>query len=203
MALTLFSAGARLGRKAGFIFMALGVIAIAMPWLTGLALEWLLALILTFAGIAQLSVAFQYRHVSGFGMRALLGVVTLLGGLYLWLNPGVGLAITTLFLGLYFFLDGLGTLMLGRQTRDPSQGRLALLNGVITLGLALIILLQWPESSRYVVGILIGIKLLLVGIMLYVAGGVAAKAESQLNAMAEEQRFAEAKEVRDEDEGRN
>ncbi len=199
MALTLFSAGARFGRKAGFFFMALGVIAIAMPWLTGLALEWLLALILTFAGIAQLSVAIQYRQLNGFGMRLLLAVVTLLAGLYLWLNPGVGLAITTLFLGLYFLLDGLGTLMLGRQTPDPSQRRLALLNGVITLGLALIILLQWPESSRYVVGILIGIKLLLVGVMLYVAGGVAAKAESRLSAMAEEQRFADAKEVKGDD----
>ncbi|SHH97656.1 HdeD family acid-resistance protein [Ferrimonas marina] len=187
----------RFGKRAGIVMVVLGLLSIAMPLVTGLALEWLMALALAVAGISQLAVAIHLRATPSFGFRLALGLLTLLAGIYLWLNPGAGLALAALLLGLYFLVDGITTLVLGRQ-HQGNRG-LATLNGVITLCLAAIILWQWPASSRYVIGILIGVKLMLVGLTFYTAAKVFKAAGEQMAEAVEEARFAQAKTVQGED----
>ncbi|GAA4887426.1 HdeD family acid-resistance protein [Ferrimonas pelagia] len=196
MEYSLLSATTRLGRRAALVLILLGALSIAMPWLTGLALEWLVALGLTLVGISQIGVAWHLRHAAGFPLRVMLALLTLLAGLYLWIHPGAGLALATLLLGLYFFIDGLANVIGSRYGQRPPLG---LLNGVVTLGLALVILWLWPDSGRYVIGVLIGIKLVLMGLILWLASDRVKQTAQQVAEAEEEARFARAREVQERD----
>ena len=80
---TTLDAALTLGRRSGIFLLILGILSVAMPWATGLALEMLLGILLLCAGVAQLFFAFRTRELSGFPLRLVFGLLTSFAGLYL------------------------------------------------------------------------------------------------------------------------
>jgi uncharacterized membrane protein HdeD (DUF308 family) len=89
---------------------------------------------------------------------ALFGV---LGAMMVW-RPVVTAEILTLLIGAFFLVAGLFQLITPFVVSLPQWGWHAL-NGIITLGLGILILAQWPISGLWVIGLFIGIELLIYG----------------------------------------
>ncbi|MBY5992186.1 HdeD family acid-resistance protein [Ferrimonas balearica] len=196
---TTLDAALTLGRRSGIFLLILGVLSVAMPWATGLALEMLLGALLLFAGLAQLFFAYRTRGMSGFPLRLVFGLITSLAGLYLLFNPTAGVVAITLILGIYFLVDGLATLLASFQYRAQRNWVLMFANGAVTLALAAVILWQWPASGRYVIGILVGIKLIMMGLMMISTAGMVSAAKERMETVRMQQRADGAKVVEGED----
>jgi uncharacterized membrane protein HdeD (DUF308 family) len=79
-------------------------------------------------------------------------------------HPAAGLQSLTLALAIYLFAEGVLELILSRLLRALPGSTWLLLDGVITLVLAILIWRAWPSSSEWVIGTLVGISMLFSGI---------------------------------------
>jgi hypothetical protein len=124
-------------------------------------------------GIFRLAVCLQRPHAprvrlahTGYWLvlwELLVGVVYVVAGTYLLLNPVTGMVSLTLGLAIYLFAEGLLEFILGFRLRPmPGSGWL-FVDGVITLLLAVLILRTWPVDSVWVLGTLLGISMLFSG----------------------------------------
>ncbi len=78
-------------------------------------------------------------------------------------NPGIGLLSLTLLLAVYFFVAGI-TEIIGALKIKPVKGWIrALIGGVASLLLGIMIWWQFPLSGEWAVGILAGIRMIFGG----------------------------------------
>jgi uncharacterized membrane protein HdeD (DUF308 family) len=113
-----------------------------------------------------LHVAFAWRggRAGAVLWEILLGVVYGVIGLYVLANPVAGLASLTRAIAIYLLVEGVLEFVLSFQLRPlPGSGWL-LVDGIVTLLLAVMISSTWPSSAAWVVGTLVGISILFSGI---------------------------------------
>jgi uncharacterized membrane protein HdeD (DUF308 family) len=75
-----------------------------------------------------------------------------------------GLASLTLAIAVYLFIEGVLELVLSFQMRPAAGTGWLMVDGIITLVLAVMIWSTWPSSAVWVVGTLIGISMFFSGI---------------------------------------
>lgn len=148
----------------GILTAALGVFLIAYPLATATITTVLLGWILIFVGIAQFIFAVHSQTVGRFFLKVLLGVVYGLGGLALAFFPFEGLAVLTGLLGtLLLVCAGLATVA-AFQMRPVEGWGWFLFEAVVSFLLGVFILAQWPSSSLWAIGTMVGIAVLGSGI---------------------------------------
>jgi uncharacterized membrane protein HdeD (DUF308 family) len=141
-----------------------GLFAILVPIVSGLAITLIVGWFFTVSGILHFLFAWKTHTTSGIFWEILLGFLYLFSGLYLIIHPLAGLASLTLFLAVYLMFKGIVQIIHFFQLR-PRDGSLWLLvDGIISLILAIMIWRSWPFSSVWVIGTLIGISILFTGI---------------------------------------
>ncbi len=141
-----------------------GFLAIAVPQAAGIAVNLLVAWLLVFSGGAHLVFAWHTRSAGGLVWELLLGILYILVGAYMLINPVLGLASLTLALAIYLLAEGVLEFILSLRLRPlPGWGWL-LLDGIVTLILAIMIWRTWPSSTEWVIGTLVGISMLFSGI---------------------------------------
>jgi uncharacterized membrane protein HdeD (DUF308 family) len=94
----------------------------------------------------------------------LLGVVYGAIGFYLLTRPVAGLASLTLAVAVYLFVEGVLEFILSLQLRPAPGSGWLLVDGIVTLVLAVMIWSTWPSSAAWVIGTLVGISMLFSGI---------------------------------------
>ena len=162
----------------GIILVVLGMAAILVPPIAGLAATIFLGWLFLIGGIVGLVATLRARDAPGFGWSLLSAVVALLaGGVLLW-NPLQGLLTLTYVLIAYFIVDGVLMIIFAIAHRRELTGRWEwlLLNGVIDLVLAALILMGLPGSSAWALGLLLGIDLVFGGSSLIAMALAARKA---------------------------
>ena len=83
------------------------VLAIALPLATSVGIVVLLAWLILFAAVAHLMFAFHSHGVGGFLWKLLLAVLYGFTGVYLLMNPVVGVASLTLLLAFFLLVEGI------------------------------------------------------------------------------------------------
>lgn len=161
--ISLFAPGPS-SRITGVALIVLGIVAIAVPLFAGAIVTSLFGVLLLLAGVAHLIYAWSARGAGSHLLMGLVGVVYLLVGIYLILHPARALVTLTLLLAMYFLVEGAVELVVYFRTRTGHHAGWMLWNGLVTLILAVVILAQWPFSSVWVLGTLVGISLLMSGI---------------------------------------
>ncbi len=149
----------------GIILVLLGIAAIIVPPIAGLAATVVLGWLFLIGGIMGLVSTFWGRHAPGFWWSLLSAVVAVLAGLVLLWNPLQGLITLTYVLIAYFVVDGVFTIALAIEHRRQLTGRWEwmVVNGVVDLILAAIIVAGLPGSFEWALGLLLGIDLLFGG----------------------------------------
>jgi uncharacterized membrane protein HdeD (DUF308 family) len=144
--------------------IVLGVLAIILPLVVGIGIAILLGILVIFCGIAFLAFAFAARGAGSLVWRLLVGIAYIVGGVYLTLHPGISLISLTLLLAIVFFVEAIFELAAYFSLRArPGSGWL-LLDGLIALFLSLLIWRNWPFSSAWLLGTLVGINLIVNGV---------------------------------------
>lgn len=140
-----------------------GVLAIMIPPVAGIAVLVVVAWLLMFSGAAHLVFAWHTRTAGGMVWELLLGILYILVGVYALLNPVAGLASLTLVLAIYLFMEAVLELILSFRLRPLAGSNWLLIDGIITLIIAVLIWRSWPSSSEWVIGTLVGISMLFSG----------------------------------------
>jgi len=145
------------------VLIILGMLAITEPMVAGLAVTVLVGWILIFAGVTHLAGAFG----AGGGGRALwqglIGVIYVAGGVYFLTHTLLGLGTLTLFLSGILMAESILRIVAYTQMRGERGSSWLLVNGLITILLGVMIWSQWPSSSVWAIGTLVGANLLMAG----------------------------------------
>ncbi len=156
--------GGRLRRVAlGALLLALGLAALATPFVAGKSAPAVLGLLLVASGVLQVLQTFALRD-RRLRNSALFGsAISILAGALLIALPKLVFTALTLLLGFSFLLDGLVEVAAAVRGRGNREGGLALIDGLINVGLGLSIAAQWPLSGIWAIGVYVGIRILSSG----------------------------------------
>jgi uncharacterized membrane protein HdeD (DUF308 family) len=160
----------------GILLIVLGVMAVGSPMIAAVAVNVVVAWLVVLAGVAHLALAFHARGAGSAIWRALVGLAYVGFGVYLVAHPVIGVASLTLLLGSLFLVEGILDVALFFQLRSLSGAGWFLLDGIVTLLLGLMIYLQWPSSSAWAIGTLVGASLIVSGVVRVMASLAVRKA---------------------------
>lgn len=168
----------------GVLLVLLGIMAIASPLIAAVAVNVVIAWLIVMAGVVHLVVAFHNREAGSMLWRLLVGLAYVVFGIYLIARPAVGVASLTLVVASLFLVEGIFDIALFFKARAIGRAGWILFDGIITLLLGLMIYLQWPSSSAWAIGTLVGVSMIVSGVTrVMVALGVR-KAASELRIAA-------------------
>lgn len=165
--------GGRNMKLFGIITIILGIMAIAAPLIVGLSVALLVGLFVVAGGISRMIWAFRAGSLGKGLLTFAIGGLTLLCGIALATHPIFTSGILTIILAIYFVLDGLFEIAAAFRVRPSSGWAWLLVCGVISFLLGLMIWQQFPLSGAWAIGILLGIKLLFVGMTMISVGSIA------------------------------
>jgi uncharacterized membrane protein HdeD (DUF308 family) len=149
----------------GIVLVILGLAAIAVPPLAGLAITIFLGWMFLVSGIIQFILTFSARQLPGFGWSLLSAILASAAGIVLLLWPVQGTLSLTLVVGVYFVMEGVATIMYALDHRKQLSQRWAWLvaAGIADLVVAALIVTGLPGSAAWAIGLLVGINLLFGG----------------------------------------
>ena len=148
----------------GILMFICGILAISLPLASSIGIVILLAWLILFAGISHLFFAFHSHSVGGFLWQVLLALIYGAAGIYMLMNPLLGVLSFTLLLAVFLLVEGILELALYFRIRRVRHGGWVLFDGIVTLILGILIWTHWPSSAVWVIGTLVGISLIFSGI---------------------------------------
>lgn len=146
------------------LMIAAGVLAIGVPGIAGVTVTAIVGWLLIFSGLLHLAFAWRAGRAGAVLWEILLGIVYGAIGFYMLANPQAGLASLTLAIAIYLLIEGVLEFVLSFQLRPAPGSGWLLVDGIVTLVLAVMIWSTWPSSALWVVGTLVGISMLFSGI---------------------------------------
>jgi uncharacterized membrane protein HdeD (DUF308 family) len=169
----------------GVLTAAIGVVMMIYPLATATLSVAFVGSALFVAGVAQVIYAFNSETPGSSFLKLLLGVVYGIAGVALAAFPPIGVLTLTGVLGWMLVVEAILEAIAAFALAGAGRGWLVV-NALVSLALGVMILSQWPSSSAWAIGTLVGAALLTNGIM-RVAVSAAARHEVQ-----EEARFPKA-----------
>lgn len=148
----------------GVVTMAVGLGMIVYPFATAALSTVFLGWALLVAGVAHFIFAFQSQTAGGFFMKALLGVLYLVAGIGLIAFPLTGVVTLTVLLGSMLIAEGVIEMIVAFQLpKGEGRGWFAF-SSLASLLLGVLILAEWPSSSSWAIGTMVGVAVLISGI---------------------------------------
>ncbi len=159
----------------GVIMIILGVAAIVWPVAATIAVSFYIGWLFLIAGIVGLVVMVSAGNAPAFLWSLLTAALSLAVGILLLWKPVAGAASLTLVLTAFFIVEGIFQTVTSIAYRDlmASTWGWMLVSGLSDLALAAIVILGWPSSAAWVLGLLVGINLITSGwaiVMVALAG---------------------------------
>jgi uncharacterized membrane protein HdeD (DUF308 family) len=149
----------------GILMLICGFLAITLPLASGIGVAIVIGWLLLISGVWHLLFGFRSGSgIGGFLWQLLLAIVYGAAGLMVLLYPLAGLAWLTLVLATFLLIEAALEFVLYFNIRRRVNSGWVLVDGIITLLLGILIWAQWPFSSAWAVGTLIGVSLIFSGI---------------------------------------
>ena len=147
----------------GILFVLLGCIGLGMVVGLTLISVLFLGVILMIAGFIQIIDVFACKQWRGALWHALVGILYIIAGGIIIYDPILASeAITALIAWVLIFI-GIARIMMAIELRHATGWGWLLFAGLTAIILGILILLQWPYSGLWVLGMFIGIELLVNG----------------------------------------
>jgi len=148
----------------GVLLIVFGMVAVASPFLAAVAVNVVVAWLIVLAGVVHLMLAVRAHGAGSMIWKLLVGIAYLCFGGYLIVHPLVGVASLTLLLATLFLVEGVLDVVLFFKMRPLQGSGWVLTDGIVTLLLGALIYLQWPTSSAWAIGTLVGISMIFSGV---------------------------------------
>lgn len=146
----------------GIGMMISGALAVYFNVASTLFSVFYLGILLIVIGFFEIVQSFKLTKWGSFFLHLILGILYIVGGFLIAIHPEINAITLTLLLAIFFAASGILKMVFAAITHIPHQG-LLFLNGAITLVLGILIYKQWPSSSLWVIGTLVGIDALVTG----------------------------------------
>lgn len=149
----------------GILTALAGLVLLGATFFTSVITIYFVGMMLVIGGVLEIIAAVRSRSegTGTFWSFMLGGVLTTVVGILTVMYPGAGLASLTLLIAGYFFASGLFHVITSVMDRYAQWGW-DLAYGLISLVLGLSVMAQWPRSSVWLVGTLVGVAVLFRGI---------------------------------------
>ena len=156
----------------GIILIVLGLIAISLPLIAGLAATVFLGWLFLIAGFVGLLSTFRARRAPAFTWSLLSAVVALIAGVLLIWHPLQGLITLTFVLTGFFIADGILMIFIALSHRRETSHRWEwmLVSGIADLVLAAVVIAGLPGTLGWALGLLVGIDMIFGGVSLVGVG---------------------------------
>ena len=148
----------------GVLLIVFGMVAIGSPFLAAVAVNVVIAWLIVLAGVVHIMLAFRAHGAGSMIWKLLVGLAYVFFGAYLIMHPLLGVASLTLVLASLFLIEGVLNIILFFKMRPAGGTNWVLVDGIITLLLGLMIYMQWPSSSAWAIGILVGVSMIISGV---------------------------------------
>jgi uncharacterized membrane protein HdeD (DUF308 family) len=150
----------------GIALVVVGILAILFPVFTTVTATLMIGWVLILAGLVSFFGALSIEGTGPFFGELLLSLLKLALGVYLLRHPGVGIVIITLVLAVMFMIDGAVRIGFAIEMRRRGGWFWMILSALVSIVAGLLIATGLPESSLFVLGLLVGINFLGTGISL-------------------------------------
>lgn len=140
-----------------------GFFTLLIPFIGGIGITLFVGWALIISGITHFVFAWKGHNTGTRLWELLVGLVYFFAGIYLIAHPVAGLVSLTLLLALYLFFEGIFEVLAFFQVRSRPGSGWILFDGLITLLLAIMIWRQWPASTVWAIGTLVGISMIFSG----------------------------------------
>ena len=147
----------------GVVYVVAGMIALGSVVSATAATVFVVGIMMIIAGVFEVINAFQIKTWGKFLFWLALGILYIIAGFVAFENPLLTAVWLTLILGAALVASGLMRIFLGFNMQHGSPWIWVVLSGVITLLLGGIILIHWPVSSLWTLGIFLGVDLVFAG----------------------------------------
>jgi uncharacterized membrane protein HdeD (DUF308 family) len=147
----------------GIVLILLGTAGLYMlVALTIVSALWFGALLLA-GGIFQGIDAFRERDWGGFALHVLIALVYIVTGAFVIYDPVAASLTLTLFIAASLLVAGVLRIVMAFRIRPAGGWWLALVAGLVSIGLGIMIFAGWPASGLFVIGLFVAIELLMQG----------------------------------------
>ncbi len=151
----------------GMLLIVLGAIGVVAPVLFSFITATLFAWLLIVSGLVWA----WHGHQHGNGMIDWLKAILLLTiGVLILFRPVIGIESVALLFSAYLLLDAFISFFLSSKTARTGGRLWMVFNGLIDIALAVLFLLNWPDSALWMIGLFVGISLIFDGWALTMIG---------------------------------
>ncbi|WP_086770916.1 HdeD family acid-resistance protein [Streptomyces bobili] len=153
----------------GVILVVAGLVGLVYTGVATLTSMLLFGWLLLIGGAVGLVHAIEARGTGFFWLGAIVAALNIAAGVVVIRKPDEAAAALTMFAALLFLTGGLFRLV-GSMVVRGSQFGWTLLLGAFDLLLGILVLIDWPSSSQYVIGCFFSLALLFDGLGLLATG---------------------------------
>ena len=157
----------------GVLTMVFGVLAISAPLLTGMSIALIVGILVLCAGAVRVIWAFKAESLGQGLLTFAIGGLTFVAGLAMVADPLLGAGVLTIVLAAYFLVDGVFEIAGAFQVKPESGWGWLLFGGIVSVLLGFALWRQFPLSGPWAVGVLLGIKLIMAGMIMITVGSTA------------------------------
>ncbi len=147
----------------GVIAIVLGCIAILVPAVASVGAAIFIGWVLLIAAAFLTAAAFSAHSVGSVAVRLAWALLTFIVGLWLVVEPHNGTLTLTFVLGIYFLFMGITRITVAFMGRGQPNAGLVGLSGVCGLIIGVLVLVKFPSSADWAIGLLVGIDLIFAG----------------------------------------
>jgi uncharacterized membrane protein HdeD (DUF308 family) len=146
----------------GIIMVILGTIAFIIAPAATIGTVLVLGWLLMFSGVIEIIHAFRVRRWGGLFLHLLAGLLGIVVGFLVVTRPVAGALAWTLLFASFFTVIGIFRLVAAIRLKFPNWGW-AVFDGIVSLGLGILLWAEWPWSGLWFLGVAVGVSLVLRG----------------------------------------
>jgi uncharacterized membrane protein HdeD (DUF308 family) len=147
----------------GVLLVAAGILAIIYPVVSSVAVVVLLGWLLIVSGVVQGISLIGSRQVPHFWLQLISVILAVLVGFLFLRDPAQGMLTVTLLLIVFFMIEGISKVIFSLTIRPfPNWGGV-FASGLVGIFLSVILWASLPVTALWLIGLLLGIKLISVG----------------------------------------
>ena len=147
----------------GIALILCGIVALlSLIVATAVAVIWIGVMMIT-AGVVEIAHGYKMKGWGRSVLWMITGALYIIGGFFAVVDPIPASIILTLILAIALIIIGCVRTWMGFQLKGEGHKGWVILSGVLTLLFGLIILIHWPFSGLYALGIILGVDLIQTG----------------------------------------
>lgn len=147
----------------GLLFVVLGTLAVAAPHVSTIGITIFLGWLLLLGGVIQIIRATRFITMPGFSLWFFIGMLQSVVGYFLVTEPLHGSLTLTMLLTVFFAIEGLIKMFIAMMMRPLAHWGSMFFTGITALCLSIVVWMGWPDTGYWVLGLLVGINMILLG----------------------------------------